>query len=682
MRRIIAALAVWLLLSVSARAASTDFELLEPPLQPQGTLMTEGAVTGGDPWYVGILLQQEQEPVVAARSRGTQGIEFIEPVYFYRTQLRLLGSWRVHRQIRIGFDLPISLLGDYKFDNKIETAVFKFNDLRLNANLHAWSHAWGKHLLDLALSGGFYLPTGQAEFLTGTDGRILEPYITAIGEYRYRRWTLRLNLGYRERQDTVLRNFNINLGDRFIYKVSGSLRDRSDRIWFAELAGGTETQEFFTSSQYNFLEFYTGLQAKVRKAVVLGGLSLGITRAYGTPLIRFVLATYLGKSAFEKWMAPPPVIPGTLMVEIVDSRSLQPVTQARVEIFAPDAETETVMALSGTAATRLLSGVYLVEARATGYSPITETVEIAAGITTPVRFVLTHEPQNGWLRLQVRDQASREPVSQATVYLRGEGQPRNGTVSDIGVYNDELPAGAYRLTVTAVGYLPKMLELEIADLVTREVEIRMERIVTRLQLRAIDIETRAEVTDAVAYFPELSLVKGIVAGNPIRLEPAGRYSIAVTAPGYFPLKVTFEAGKVTEATLVVEMTHKSNDNAQLSGGQIYITKNIQFRSGSAKIQAVSNPILNDVAKIIREHSEISKVIVHGHTDNRGSRKYNTRLSQRRAESVRKYLTRQGIKPTLFEAIGHGPDEPIADNGTQEGRAANRRVEFEVITQKK
>ena len=71
--------------------------------------------------------------------------------------------------------------------------------------------------------------------------------------------------------------------------------------------------------------------------------------------------------------------------------------------------------------------------------------------------------------------------------------------------------------------------------------------------------------------------------------------------------------------------------------------------------------------------------ISGHTDNTGSLKLNTRLSQARAESVVDYIVEHGIEASRLEAKGYAFSRPVAPNDTAEGRAANRRVEFEILS---
>ena len=79
-------------------------------------------------------------------------------------------------------------------------------------------------------------------------------------------------------------------------------------------------------------------------------------------------------------------------------------------------------------------------------------------------------------------------------------------------------------------------------------------------------------------------------------------------------------------------------------------------------------MLEAVAKILKEHPEIKKVRVEGHTDNRGGKSMNQRLSQRRAAAVVTWLvTKGGVEKSRLTSEGFGMDRPIADNATDEGR---------------
>jgi outer membrane protein OmpA-like peptidoglycan-associated protein len=119
--------------------------------------------------------------------------------------------------------------------------------------------------------------------------------------------------------------------------------------------------------------------------------------------------------------------------------------------------------------------------------------------------------------------------------------------------------------------------------------------------------------------------------------------------------------------------------AFVQAGQIKILEQVKFKTGSAEIQAKeSDATLQAVVKVMTEHPEIKQVRVEGHTDNRGGAEMNRKLSKRRADAVVKWLTNHGIDKTRLAAEGFGPDRPIEDNTTDQGRAANRRVEFHIV----
>jgi outer membrane protein OmpA-like peptidoglycan-associated protein len=114
--------------------------------------------------------------------------------------------------------------------------------------------------------------------------------------------------------------------------------------------------------------------------------------------------------------------------------------------------------------------------------------------------------------------------------------------------------------------------------------------------------------------------------------------------------------------------------------KIEIGQKIHFATARVRIVRDSFALLNQVAQAIREHSDIKKVRIEGHTDSQGSERYNQRLSERRANAVLKYLQNRKVPPERIEAVGYGESRPIAPNSTRMGREANRRVEFVIIEQ--
>lgn len=101
---------------------------------------------------------------------------------------------------------------------------------------------------------------------------------------------------------------------------------------------------------------------------------------------------------------------------------------------------------------------------------------------------------------------------------------------------------------------------------------------------------------------------------------------------------------------------------------------VNFDHDKATLRDDAKPILDQAAESLKEWGD-AKVEVEGHTDSRGPAKYNLKLSQRRAETVRKYLISRGIAADRLVAKGYGESRPVADNATAEGRFKNRRVDL-------
>ncbi len=101
---------------------------------------------------------------------------------------------------------------------------------------------------------------------------------------------------------------------------------------------------------------------------------------------------------------------------------------------------------------------------------------------------------------------------------------------------------------------------------------------------------------------------------------------------------------------------------------------VLFDFDKTEIRPEAYPFLDEVADILRKNPQI-KVEIQGHTDSVGPAEYNLKLSQRRAEAVRRYLIDKGIAPERLIAKGYGESHPIAPNDTAAGRAQNRRVIF-------
>lgn len=118
-----------------------------------------------------------------------------------------------------------------------------------------------------------------------------------------------------------------------------------------------------------------------------------------------------------------------------------------------------------------------------------------------------------------------------------------------------------------------------------------------------------------------------------------------------------------------------NDAAMTDEGiKFSISSDVLFPSNSSYLTDKAKVELDKLVKILKQEGS-KKLRVDGHTDATGEEKYNIWLSEKRAASVKKYLEDGGIAPARISTKGLGPNKPISDNKTPEGRQKNRRVEI-------
>ncbi|HYP76518.1 MAG TPA: OmpA family protein [Polyangiaceae bacterium] len=117
-----------------------------------------------------------------------------------------------------------------------------------------------------------------------------------------------------------------------------------------------------------------------------------------------------------------------------------------------------------------------------------------------------------------------------------------------------------------------------------------------------------------------------------------------------------------------------NRLAVVTDCEVKITQQIHFETNKDKIRPESYPVLDAVADVLAKNPKIT-LEVQGHTDNKGAAAYNKDLSNRRAQSVMKYLVGRGVTSSRLTALGYGMERPLVDNGTAANRTLNRRVQF-------
>lgn len=156
----------------------------------------------------------------------------------------------------------------------------------------------------------------------------------------------------------------------------------------------------------------------------------------------------------------------------------------------------------------------------------------------------------------------------------------------------------------------------------------------------------------------------------VKVNAPGRYSVTADAPGYLFGSAYFEVDKDGRI-----LRHSGDIKlAPTTDGRVRLL--IFFDFDKATLQSSSYPELNRAVALMKANPSM-EVEIAGYTDAQGTDAYNKDLSQRRANTVRDYLVRQGIESSRVTAMGYGEANPVATNDTDDGRAENRRVEFVV-----
>ena len=158
--------------------------------------------------------------------------------------------------------------------------------------------------------------------------------------------------------------------------------------------------------------------------------------------------------------------------------------------------------------------------------------------------------------------------------------------------------------------------------------------------------------------------------NKRMLRDAGIGAIAGGGVGYYMDTQEAKLRKQLRGSGVSVERDGDNINLVMPG-------NITFPTNEHNLKTDFYDVLDSVALVLEEFDK-TIIVVAGYTDNIGSDEYNQSLSEQRAKSVASYLKGKKVVEARFETVGFGEKNPIADNGTSEGRALNRRVELTLL----
>lgn len=185
------------------------------------------------------------------------------------------------------------------------------------------------------------------------------------------------------------------------------------------------------------------------------------------------------------------------------------------------------------------------------------------------------------------------------------------------------------------------------------------------KIEFIDIDKSAIVATAISSDSGIYKVKFLNAKN---------FAVEVIVKDYlFYLDVVDMTKATTDEPAIVDFLLD-----KIKVGTKVVLENIYFETSKSTLKSGSYEQLKQVIGLL-ENNETIRLEISGHTDNTGSLKVNTRLSEERAKAVVNYIVSQGINKSRLESKGYAFTQPIAPNDTAEGKERNRRVEFKVLS---
>ncbi|MCS6797993.1 MAG: OmpA family protein [Myxococcota bacterium] len=292
-------------------------------------------------------------------------------------------------------------------------------------------------------------------------------------------------------------------------------------------------------------------------------------------------------------------------------------------------------------------------------------------------------PPRGRLIGRVLEQGAETPVANATIRFPGRDLTALLSGDDGRFATYALEPGDVALEITHPEYNPATCSGTIPAQ-GGDVEVRCE-------LVALPRVGHAEgrVTDeAGAAVAATVLITG-TATRTAMSDASGRFAVRDLPPGPYTARVEADEFLIKQVQFVVNARQTASVDIALvrrprrptvtvRPREIQIRRQINFATDSDEILPDSHPLMEEIADVMIRNPNLRRIEIQGHTDNTGRPEHNMDLSQRRAESVRRWLIEHGVDGTRLEARGYGPTRPLVPNITPANRARNRRVQFVIL----
>jgi OmpA-OmpF porin, OOP family len=311
-----------------------------------------------------------------------------------------------------------------------------------------------------------------------------------------------------------------------------------------------------------------------------------------------------------------------------------------------------------------------------GEEKITEIVR-----ERPIEKKVVEAPKTGRVEGTVVDAKTKKPIGGAVIAAGKVGLVASDNENGLFVTH-QLEPGPLKLVATRKGYKDATVDatVEADKVATVEVVMELDAQPAVFEVTVTGKKKPIKATVAFTGGPEDKKAE-TTEGNasPVLVEALpGHYVVNATADGHLAatrdvqvtegakLKVDFDLQPAPKKSLVIVKDDK-----------IEILQQVHFQTGKSTILADSFNLLNQVVDAIVKNG-IKRIRIEGHTDNRGDKVKNQKLSEDRARAVADYLIAQGIDRARVDAAGFGDTRPVAPNLTARGRELNRRSEFIIL----
>jgi outer membrane protein OmpA-like peptidoglycan-associated protein len=305
--------------------------------------------------------------------------------------------------------------------------------------------------------------------------------------------------------------------------------------------------------------------------------------------------------------------------------------------------------------------------------------------TVVAREVVVAPPQElppGRILGIVSDARSHQPIPWALVALPTSNFPPVASEPLTGRFlSYPLPEGTAHLKIMKAGYEDLDVEVIIKPGQVSTVDIELQRPPKKTRLLVSTTFQRNPVSASVSVkgptTREMITAESAEGAVGVEVQP-GQYVVNVTAIGYLAQTRELALSEGAELPVAFELSPEPKQRlVRLKGDKIEILQRIHFTPGRATLMPDSYALLDQLVDVI-VRSEIKRIRIEGHTDSRGKKIVNLRLSDSRAISVANYLKKAGIDPSRIETLGLGDTRPVVPNATARGMEMNRRVEVVVL----